>query len=225
MEMRIKEIVERCEGSILDIGCVQHTLERVKSDSWLHGALAERFNEVMGIDILQEEIKKLQKMGYNVRYGNAENFELNEKFNTIVAGELIEHLSNPGKFLDCCRKHLKDDEKLILTTPNPHWIEYTVRRLFKKLYVNPEHTALYDEDLITHLAERHHFKVIEVKYIIERSKTSTLKGFIWHKIVFPILSRFLPEEFTANRLLFVIEEGFIIKDGSSIAVGGIDKNV
>jgi len=206
MERRIKEIIARCRGSILDIGCVQHTLKNIKSDSWLHGRLAERFNDVVGIDYLEEEIQELKKLGYNVKYGDAENFELNEKFDTIVAGELIEHLSNPGKFLDCCRKHLKDNGKLILTTPNPYWVEYIVRRLFKKLYVNPEHTALYDEDLISHLAERHHFNVIEVKYIIERFKASTLKGFIWHKIVFSILLRFLPEEFTANRLLLVLKK-------------------
>lgn len=41
MERRIKEIIERGEGKILDIECIQHSLENIKSDSWLDGKLAE----------------------------------------------------------------------------------------------------------------------------------------------------------------------------------------
>ena len=211
MERRIKEIIARCEGAILDIGCVQHTLENIKSVSRLHGRLAERFNDVVGIDYLKKEIQELKKMGYNVKYGDAENFELNEKFDTIVAGELIEHLSNPGKFLDCCRKHLKDNGKLILTTPNPYWVEYTVRRLFKKLYVNPEHTALYDEVVLTHLAEKHGFEVVEVKYIVERYNPSSVAGFFWHKIVYPLLLKLLPKELSHDDILFVLKKNICLK--------------
>ena len=206
MERRIKEIIARCEGTILDIGCVHHSLENIKSDSWLHGKLTENFSTVMGLDFLKEEIQELKKIGYNVEYGNAENFELNEKFDTIVAGELIEHLSNPGKFLDCCRNHLKDNGKLILTTPNPYWIEYTVRRLFKKLYVNPEHTTLYDEIVLSHLAERHNFEVVEVKYIVERYNPSSIAGFFWHKIIYPLLLKLLPRELSHNDILFVLKK-------------------
>lgn len=207
MGERVNEIVERCEGSILDIGCVQHSLERIKSDSWLHGVLCNQFNDVVGMDILEEEIQELSDMGYNVVHGDAENFKLDKKFDTIVAGELIEHLANPGNFLECCAQHLKDNGKLVLTTPNPYWIEYTIRRAFNRLDVNPEHTALYDEVVITQLLDRYDLKA-EVNHVVERFAPKTFKGFIWHKIVFPLLLRVLPKEFTANRLLIVaIKEG------------------
>lgn len=208
---RIKEIIVRCEGSILDIGCVATQLESLKRNIksnlwWLHGELAKRFSKVVGIDILKKEIHELKKMGYDVRYGNAEDFELNEKFDTIVAGELIEHLSNPGKFLDACYKHLKEEGKLILTTPNPFWFEFIIRKNFKRLYVNPEHTAWYDESVLAALGERHHFEVVEVKYLIAGYNPSSVKGFIYHKIVFPIVIKILREELTAERILFVLRK-------------------
>ena len=98
MDKKRIEIIARCEGnSILDIGSVATQLESLKrnieNNLWLHAELAKRFNKVVGIDILKKEIQELRRMGYDVRYGNAEDFELNEKFDTIVAGELIEHLS------------------------------------------------------------------------------------------------------------------------------------
>jgi len=208
---RIEEIIARCEGnSILDIGCVATQLENVKrnikSNCWLHEELAKRFSKVVGIDILKKEIQELKRMGYDIRYGNAEDFELNEKFDTIVAGELIEHLSNPGKFLDACWHHLKEEGKLILTTPNPFWFEFSIRKNFRRLNVNPEHTAWYDESVLSTLAKRHHFEVVEVKYIIAAYNPSTVKGFIYYKIVFPLLIKILPEELTAERILFVLKK-------------------
>ena len=212
LEERIKEIIVRCEGDIiLDIGCVATQLgnlkEKIESNLWLHEELTKRFSKVVGIDIKKKEIQELKKMGYDVRYGNAEDFRLDENFDTIVAGELIEHLSNPGKFLDACRNHLKEEGKLILTTPNPFWIEYSIRKIFRMgLYVNPEHTAWYDESVLTQLAERHRFEVVEIKYIIKRYNPNSVKGFIYHKIVFPLLIKILPEELTAERILFVLKK-------------------
>ncbi|MBI5765990.1 methyltransferase domain-containing protein, partial [Candidatus Falkowbacteria bacterium] len=54
-----------------------------------------------------------------------ENIELekfiknnNERFDLIIATELIEHLNNPLDFLENCKKILKDGGKIIITTPN-----------------------------------------------------------------------------------------------------------
>ena len=204
LEERIKEIIVRCDGdSILDVGCVETQLRDVNR---LHEELIKRFSKVIGIDIQKRKIQELKKMGYDVRYGNAEDFELGENFDIIVAGELIEHLSNPGRFLDACRNHLKEEGIVILTTPNPFWVEYPIRIFLKKLSVNLEHTAWYDESVLTHLAERHLFEVVEVKYIIERYAPNSVKGFVYHKIVFPILIKLLHEELTAEGILVILKK-------------------
>ena len=46
------------------------------------------------MDILSSEENVLKK-GYNIIKGNAEIFDFEEEFDIIIAGELIEHLSNP----------------------------------------------------------------------------------------------------------------------------------
>jgi 2-polyprenyl-3-methyl-5-hydroxy-6-metoxy-1,4-benzoquinol methylase len=77
--------------------------DRLDSENWLHGVLKRNFDTVIGIDI-SEEVLELRKYGYEVYVVNAEDFDLDRKFETIVVGELIEHLSNPGKFLECAKK-------------------------------------------------------------------------------------------------------------------------
>jgi len=53
-----------------------------------------------------------------VLQGNAEAFDLDRKFDVIVSLQVIEHLYNPDKMLECVNKHLKDDGVFIFTTPN-----------------------------------------------------------------------------------------------------------
>src|SRR3989344_3969940 len=93
---------------VLDVGCIEHDLDRKNKERiWVHDFLRENAKNVTGIDILEDDIKKLKWQGYDVHCMNAEKFNFNKKFDVIFAGELIEHLSNPGLFLEKCKKHLK----------------------------------------------------------------------------------------------------------------------
>jgi len=51
------------------------------------------------VDIDDEGIKILREEGYHVRTDNVMTMNLEEQFDVIIAGEIIEHLDNPGQFL------------------------------------------------------------------------------------------------------------------------------
>ena len=88
MKVRTEEIIKRCGGSILDIGCVQHSLESIKNDFWLHGQLTENFSNVTGIDVLKEDIHELRKLGYNVNAITKQN-QKNLAVNFWIVAESI----------------------------------------------------------------------------------------------------------------------------------------
>lgn len=117
---RAEQILPWVQGPrVLDIGCAAHAM-KFDSPHWLHGLLCKQFPETVGLDIRPDLIEQLRSIGYaNVYLGNAENFDLGREFDTIVAGDLIEHLSNPGAFLTCVKKHLAPSGRLIVTTPYP----------------------------------------------------------------------------------------------------------
>lgn len=115
-------IINRIKGkTVLDIGCVDGSLDIFMNyhDQWLHEKIKNNASEVLGIDILEDEVKALQQKGFNIKIGDATNFISEKKYDRIVCGDIIEHLANPGDLLACCFKNMKDDGELIICTPNP----------------------------------------------------------------------------------------------------------
>lgn len=165
----IKFYVE--DKKVLDVGPAElvGTVHRFKEDRWMHKRIISVATEVVGLEINEEQVRALRDMGYDIRLGDAESFDLGETFDVIVAGELIEHLSNPGKFLECARRHLRPNGVLLLTTPN----RFGALDFFKALrrnrvpsYGKPiaKHVMYFDEDLIKSLLTRHGFSDIIVTY-------------------------------------------------------------
>lgn len=152
--------------TVLDIGCVDHNFKeaiKIKGGEWLHGFICKKAKKCIGIDIEKREVEKLKKIGYNCINADAENFNLKEKFDVIVAGELIEHIYNAGKFLEIVKRHLKKNGKFILTTPNPYFFKHILQILLKgRPHLRHDHTCIYDPQTLSYLLERHGFKVEDV---------------------------------------------------------------
>lgn len=128
---------------ILDVGCTGHFVEPTRG---VHARIRQAFPdaEVWGFDLSPENVKEMQEFGFeNVDVGDAQDFSYDQKFDTIVAGELIEHLESPGRFLSCARAHLAPGGRVIVTTPYPfallHFL-YAARK-FPKTVPNPEHSV------------------------------------------------------------------------------------
>lgn len=159
---RAAEVLKWVKGPmVLDVGCTSHTVE-ISSPHWLPGQLRKRFPNVKGIDISDENVKKLRREGFrNLHVQSAETFELQQRFDTIVAGELIELLANLGLFLDRARKHLKEQGTLVLTTPNPFSIAYALYAFLKfpRTCQNLEHTCWFCPRTMVELAVRSGFQV------------------------------------------------------------------
>lgn len=150
---------------VLDVGVVAHDLEDSRTDIWLHKLLRQDASHVLGIDILEDEISVLANEGYDVQVADAEDFNFNREFDVIVAGELIEHLTNFDGFLTSCREHLTDGGKLILTTPNAMSVLWSIRKAISDEIFNPEHTCLFDQETLTQLLGRYDFTPVETRYI------------------------------------------------------------
>ena len=151
--------------NILHLGCVDHSWKSEKNDEWIHGILEKLSRKTVGIDILREDITKLREIGYDVRYGNAQHFDIEEKFEVIFIGELLEHLDNFRGFFNCCKKHMNPETVLIFSTPNSFGIRYFLNNLLKRANFNPEHTCWFDFNTFKQLAERFDFHIISFKFI------------------------------------------------------------
>lgn len=153
--------------SVLDLGCMQYDEESAMEDKWLHRKIEKVSKEVTGVDIIEN--KK-----FNIIKGDLQdiNFDLKKKFDVIVAGELIEHMSNQGVFLDIVRKHMKKNGKFILSTPNAASLGIFIRRVLKLhsgLATSSEHVLLHDEKTLEQVLNLHGFKIIDIIYWQDQS--------------------------------------------------------
>lgn len=154
MNHRIKTIVDCVpEGaSVLDLGAakLQENIE-----DFTHHHIREKAAYCVGLDKDAEAIEKLD--GYDIYQADVQDFELEEEFDVVVAGELIEHLSQPGGMIECAHSHLKKGGLFILSTPYP-WMFLRLRQnLFDFPFVPGDHVAWYCPKTLDNMLNRSGF--------------------------------------------------------------------
>jgi len=154
--------------TVLDVGSIGHTYTgRTGYKTWNFAVLAQHAAKIRGFDLLSADIEEARADGWDIEVGNAESYIASDTYDVVFAGDLIEHLSNPGQFLECSHRNLNENGKLVLSTPNTYSFAKMARvaaRRTNEPPVNPEHTCYYTPRTLTHLASRHGFRLVEVKY-------------------------------------------------------------
>jgi 2-polyprenyl-3-methyl-5-hydroxy-6-metoxy-1,4-benzoquinol methylase len=168
-----------------------------KKDDWMHKHIKSVSKSIYGIDLDGRSVEEIKLLGFDVEQGDAQTFSLAKKFNLVHAGELIEHLDNPGGFLESVRNHLTEDGRLLLTTPNGLRISNFIYASTGGLKVNAEHTCWFCESTIKTLLERKGFEVVEIGYL----KHETFSFF--RKVMLSLRAMILPDRVAWNTLYVI----------------------
>jgi len=164
---RLDRIKDLCAGRrVLHLGCTNHpyTLDSISAGTLLHFELEKTASEIWGLDSDAEGIELLRSNGSeNLVLGDLEHLEtapLDDTFDIIVAGEMIEHLDNPGLFLSGVKRFMRADTILVLTTINAYcamrFFYYGARgRRGLAEPVHPDHVAYYSYSTLKLMLDRH----------------------------------------------------------------------
>ncbi|MEE9525448.1 MAG: methyltransferase domain-containing protein, partial [Candidatus Woesearchaeota archaeon] len=187
--------------NVLDLGFLGENEKRLFSE--LHEFILDNSKSVLGVDIHQERISKLKEANYSVIDDDV--IELKKiktkgtKFEVIIAGELIEHLDDPGKFLNNLKNVLDTNGLIIFTTPNIFSLRYILRHLIfgqenpywknRKEEIKYGHVTGFSKMLLKNLLLRKGFEIIDFSYVI-KNEYKGIKGNIEKLIswIFPKLS-------------------------------------
>jgi 2-polyprenyl-3-methyl-5-hydroxy-6-metoxy-1,4-benzoquinol methylase len=154
------------EKRVLDVGC---------SSGYLARPLVERGCTVVGIERDPAAAAAARAVCEEVLVGDVEELPLpfeHGSFDVVLCGDLVEHLRDPQSFLARVRPCLKEDGRLVLTTPNVanvalrlsllggRW-RYTERGLLDRTHVH-----LFTRKTLTEALSKAGYRVVEFDFTL-----------------------------------------------------------
>lgn len=132
---------------VLDIGCRYGALTR----AYLAG------NDVVGVDVDRWALDEAARLGIETHWADAEQglpFE-DETFDAVVAGELLEHVRDPGGLVAEARRVLRPGGTLVGSVPNGFRLKNRLRFLAgRKPEQDPTHLHVFSPADLQALLER-----------------------------------------------------------------------
>lgn len=143
-----------CDRTVLDIGVVEHHVSNESSGRWLHRHLVEAAASCTGVDILADGVRALRERGYDVVLHDVTEAPLDDRFELIVAGELIEHVGAPQRLFDSVARMLESDGRFVLSTPNPYMLHRVWKHLRGRFPDSVDHVTLFEPSNLCELGAR-----------------------------------------------------------------------
>lgn len=142
------------DRQVLDIGVVEHRVESRDSPQWLHRRLVGAAARCVGVDVLEDEVDALRAEGFDVRCHDLSVGPLDERFEVIVVGEVVEHLGAPVAMLVSAREMLLPGGRIVVTTPNPYMVHRVWANLRGSFPDSADHTLLVGPSHMLEIADR-----------------------------------------------------------------------
>lgn len=172
---------------VLHIGACDapYTLKKHEQGLLLHEKLDKICSKIIGVDVDQQAIDTMKKLGYdNIVHLDMNRInELDFVPDVVVAGETIEHLMNMEIALTNIKKIMNKNCELLISTPNAFYLNNFFHALKKQENAHEDH--------------KHYFTPQTLKQLLEANRLHT------EKVIFTFLNR-ESESFkkkTAKRLI------------------------
>jgi len=145
---------------VLDLGCRTGGLTRYYAEG----------NEVVGVDVDREALERArERLGIETRWADVEE-ELpfaDGSFDVVVAGELLEHLADPGAAVAHVRRVLRPGGRFVGSVPNAFRLKNRLRfAAGRPPEDDPTHLQLYSPARLRALLGD--FADVEVRFAVGR---------------------------------------------------------
>lgn len=181
---RIDYLAERAGGRrVIHVGFVDAGFQEMQeaTGTWLHQHLADRASELVGIDIDEAGVAAANAAGFEAHVADCRDPAAVaalglEPADVVVAGEIIEHLDDPGSFLTLLHELVAPGGELVLTTPNASGLVNGFAALAGAEVNHPDHVVLFSWRTLTNLAARHGWEHVETATFVPAFKGAPARG-------------------------------------------------
>ena len=158
----------------VDAGC---QMLNEQSGAWLHEHLARTASELIGLDLDEAGVENARDRGYEAHAVDCRDVEAVRALglppaDLVVAGEVIEHLDDPGSFLDGLHALVAPGGLLVVTTPNATGLVNAAALLGNFEVNHPDHVVMYTCATLDAMLTRHHWTPVEHAVFLQQVKSS-----------------------------------------------------
>ncbi len=191
---------------IVHLGFADHIpliQDKVRRGVWMHERLAKKTTRCLGIDTNAEAVEYVRKtLPYtDVLHGDIMNplpEVLNDRWDYVILGEILEHIDDPVRFLSSIRRTYESViDRIVITVPNAFAWD-NIRQLQHGIeFINSDHRYWFTPYTLAKVATRAGFHVDE---------------FFFSEYYPPIRSwkRFLGSRYLINRFFPSSREGLVL---------------
>ena len=168
-------------GAVLHVGCSDFpiTEERINEKNLLHGFLQETAREMIGIDLSEEGVAIMKRHGYDdVQVMDAEDMKFSRTFDFIVAGDVLEHISNPGLFLRSVGGLLSRNGELIVGVPSAFTFNNLKPWFLGREQVHADHVFYFSPKTLAGLCGRFGLLPVKLVFTVQPRRAGQSKAFI-----------------------------------------------
>lgn len=158
----------------VDAGC--QTLNQ-ESGAWLHEHLAATASDLIGLDLDAIGVENARQRGYAAHVVDCRDVDAVRALglapaDLVVAGEVIEHLDDPGSFLDGLHALVAPGGMLVVTTPNASGLVNAAALLGNFEVQHPDHVVMYTCQTLDAMLTRHHWEPFEHAVFLQQVKSA-----------------------------------------------------
>jgi hypothetical protein len=187
----LEQVVRDC--NVLHLGAVGETCAdtatRVRrAVNSVHADLTRLAKSCIGVDYDQASVDSLTEQGIfnNLVCADVRTLDRSDialpNVDVIVAGDVIEHLSEPGSMLDAARRLAEPHTRIVVTVPNSLGLLIFLRNTMGKAVEGEDHVCSFNVYTLSNLLRRHGW-FPESAYTCHQKHATMSRGFRIGRIV------------------------------------------
>lgn len=181
---RIAYLSAKVQGRrVIHVGFVDTGCQSMNeaAGAWLHAHLAERATSLVGIDLDEAGVKEAVEAGYEAYAVDCRDREAVAGIGippaqVVIAGEVIEHVDDPGSFLRGLHSLVAPGGQLVVTTPNAYGLFNVFGSLALVEVNHPDHVLMFTWRTLTNMAARHGWTPVDTATYIPSVKEISGRG-------------------------------------------------
>jgi SAM-dependent methyltransferase len=181
---RIDHLAELARGKrVIHVGFVDAGYQEMQASAgtWLHAHLADGASSLVGIDLDTVGVAAASADGYEAYVADCRDPEALralgiEPADLVIAGEVIEHLDDPGSFLDGLHELVAAGGTLVITTPNASGLLNGAAAMAGAEINHPDHVILFSWRTLTNLMSRHGWEHVRTATFVPAVKEAQGSG-------------------------------------------------